>query len=203
MQQRFWTAIIVLLLALSGCATGKAQTLGVTDVPQPNAISLNFENAKQMSNLKSVTGTIEITGGKLEASSSSTSDPGLLVLNHFQAEDASVTVSVLPQQYSIGGIALRAVDPKNYYLLTADPKEGVIALSIYVDGKRLPLAKSLYQFPSNVAYTLTVDVQGASLRAYVDDEGVIDFADMAVRKGRAGLWYSGSVTFDDFSAEKI
>jgi len=189
MKRLFGALLIIFLLA--GCAQEEAKP--EKSVPMPSAIALNFENAKQMDNLKVVSGAWAIKGGRLLATGQ-----GLAVLNNFVVTDSTTSVSITGS----AGIAFRATSPQNLMLVAADMKKSVVYLYSIVEGKRQLLAKSAYNL-TDAVHKLTVDVNGASVRAYVDDDNVIDFGNAVKRKGRVGLWIAGDAEFDDLSAENI
>lgn len=184
---------IALLLLLVGCVAQASPDGKKT--PLPTAIALNFESPRQLSNLKIVSGKWSVSDGELHA------DGGLAVLENFAASNLTASVSFTAGEETVAGIVVRATNAKSYYLV-AVADDGVISLARIVDGQRQPLAKTIYTLDGGM-HTLTVDVNGPSIRAYADDETVIDYGEAEEKRGRVGLRAQGGMRFDDFSAEKI
>lgn len=199
-----WAVLIVLaLFLLAGCMQGKAVQREDNKLPMPLSVLLNFENERQFGNLKRVSGSWQITNGKLVAAKGNAT--GLAVLNNFAGEAITASVSLSISDGS-AGLVFRATGPKDYQAVIVDVEHDDVFLLQYVGGEKQILQQSpisLASLQRGRQYVLTLDVNGPSVRAYLGDDVVIDYAPASVKKGRVGLWYAGSTVFDNFSAEKI
>lgn len=196
-----WVVFLVVVLFLfAGCVDGKAVQQQSANSVMPASIALNFEHLRQLDNLKRVSGSWQINNGKLVAVKGNMA--GLAVLNNFAAIAITASVSSSISDGS-AGLVFRATGPGDYQAVIVDVENNDVSLLHYLDGEKQILQQSPIPLQKGMRYTLTIDTNGPSVRAYLGDDLIIDYASALVKKGRVGLWYSGNVVFDDFSAEKI
>ena len=213
---------VFFLFLLSACGEKEKSTETAdssTSLPLPASVVINFENAVQLSHFNRISGNWSIQHGKLYAQkmiassspSSSSSSPtyGLVVLKNFDVQDATMSISFSELQGSVG-VVFRASSPTNYYVVRLVPANQQVELLQYVNGVSTLLAASSYAVTvlqeNRMVNIITIDLQGSSLHAYINDDALIssdEIKETSTKNSRLGLWYQGSVVFDNFSAEKL
>jgi hypothetical protein len=120
--------------------------------------------------------------------------------------DGTVRVRFRPvsgQEDASGGIVVRAIDAKNYYLCRANANEDNLRIYSMKDGTRWQLATVAVPPPAlGTWHVIEMTVKGNVLRATLDGKDAVEAKDDLFRgTGWCGLWTKAdSVTeFDDFS----
>jgi serine/threonine protein kinase len=87
------------------------------------------------------------------------------------------------------GLVFRAADPDNYYLFEVQTNAANAKIQRRADGRLLTIAAD--NAPSGLRpwqwYTIRVDVRGASIRAFVDDDLAVECIDPTHKTGMIGL----------------
>jgi hypothetical protein len=121
--------------------------------------------------------------------------------------DGKVTVRFKPmegKEDASGGIAFRAQDRKNYYVVRANALERNLRLYVLKDGSRVQLASADVEPPSMGAWhVLEVAFEGDTFKATLDGKASVSAKDKTYARGWTGLWTKAdSVTaFDDLRIE--
>ncbi|MFB3825374.1 MAG: hypothetical protein ACE15B_01350 [Bryobacteraceae bacterium] len=128
-----------------------------------------------------------------------------LIVGDPEWSDYTVEVKVRPQLLKdMAGVVFRYRTNRHYYLFSlADGKTARLRL-------RLPFEKKMRAgewkdlgsapFPYDVTryYTLKVENQGSSMRAYIDGKLLIEASDSEILKGKAGITANQAARFTDF-----
>ena len=105
-----------------------------------------------------------------------------------------------------GGIAVRLVDPDNYYVARANALEDNVTIYHTIKGRRTEKKRTEMKVAGNEWHTLRVDFQGNHFTVTLDGKKAIEWDDDTFKDaGKVGVWTKAdSVTlFDDFNyAEK-
>lgn len=98
-----------------------------------------------------------------------------------------------------GGLMLRYVDDKNYYLLSAGCPSDYFALSRMTNGQLSTLKQSVVPTDKGTWYRLKVTAQGGHFVCYDDDKMIFDYDDNKIAKGKIGVWAAddSQAEFDD------
>jgi hypothetical protein len=123
--------------------------------------------------------------------------------------DGKVSVRFRPiegREDASGGIAFRARDRKNYYLVRANALESNLRLYVLKDGSRMQIASVDVKPPEmGKWHTLEVSFSGTTLKATLDGKGSVSGTDSTFSTGWTGVWTKAdSVTeFDDLKIEPV
>lgn len=118
-------------------------------------------------------------------------------------EDVAIEVRFRPVSGRVdasGGIAFRAQDGQNYYLVRANSLEDNFRLYRIENGRRRQIASTRIEAPTlGEWHTLRVVAIDDRIQASLDDELLIDHRDPAYAAGRVGLWTKADAVteFDD------
>ncbi len=101
------------------------------------------------------------------------------------------------------GLIFRIQDRDNYYILRSNALEGNVNLYKYDGGQRRLIKEGLASVRSGQWQELKVEAQGNRLRAYLNNQLVVQAEDDLFRAGRVGLWTKAdSVTcFDNVAVQ--
>jgi hypothetical protein len=118
----------------------------------------------------------------------------------YQDLEASVKFKAISGRVDqAGGLVFRWQDADNYYLVRANALENNVRLYHVVGGQRTQFAGSDLQVTANEWHTLKVTCVGNQIKAYFDDQKVIDASDSTFQaEGLVGVWTKAdSVTYFD------
>ncbi len=87
-----------------------------------------------------------------------------------------------------GGMAFGIKNAGNYYVFRINALEDNVILFEYINNKRLQRASLIMRIESNRWYGLKVEINGPHLKAYIDDEPVLEYEANTPIKGHVGLW---------------
>jgi hypothetical protein len=105
------------------------------------------------------------------------------------------------QEDASGGIAFRALDRKNYYLVRGNALENNFRLYVVQNGMRRDLASVDVEMPKpGTWHTIEVEFVGTRLKATLDGKTPVEATDDTWKSGWCGLWTKKDSTtlFDDF-----
>lgn len=130
----------------------------------------------------------------------------LVIVKDWQMGNGVIRVRVKPVKGNIdraGGIAFGLKDVCHYFAFRINALEDNAALFEYEDCKRVQRQMAEVRIASNEWYDLRVEVDGKFIRAYVNEQLVIDHETRSVPQGHVGLWTKAdSVTvFGDLRVE--
>lgn len=106
------------------------------------------------------------------------------------------------------GLVARMTGPGDFYLFSGSDHNSHFAhLSVYVDGVRSLLATSTYVLDPTVTYTMSIEVDGTTIRGELDDPDVpgielqLSAVDTSHSHGSVGFqsWENSNATFDNIS----
>jgi pectate lyase len=83
------------------------------------------------------------------------------------------------------GVMARHIDDRNFYYLRLG--DGRVSIRRYLNGSFVELAGVPFTVSSNVTYTLRLEAVGTSLRAYVNNQFMVEANDSSHAAGRYGL----------------
>lgn len=119
--------------------------------------------------------------------------------------DVDATVRFRPISGEVdasGGIAFRARDGRNFYIVRANSLEDNFRLYTVIDGKRSQIASTGIDPPAlGEWHTLRVVAVGPRIQAWLDDRLLIDHRDETFQAGYVGLWTKADAVteFDDLA----
>jgi pectate lyase len=87
----------------------------------------------------------------------------------------------------MAGLCVRVQDAENFYLIGIRSNDGKLGLRRYADGGSNLVQSEFDQGTTGVWYHLRVEVVGATLTAYLDDELMFSQADDDIANGGIGL----------------
>lgn len=145
------------------------------DFPDPNAAIRNYRQTSLNGGARSHTGAI--------------------------ADDQTVQALARPTSLTPTGwfgVMARYVDDGNYYYLKVG-SNGEASLRKLVDGGIFELARAPLAVTAGNWYTLRLEVVGTTIRAYVNDQFLMEATDSSHAAGKYGIvTYRAAATFDDF-----
>jgi pyruvate, water dikinase len=115
----------------------------------------------------------------------------LAIAKESRIKDGTVRVRVKPVAGRIdqaGGIAFGIRDVCNYFVFRINAMENNAILFEFKHSKRLQLVTVNIPIPSNVWYTLQVEVAGSQVKAYLNDGLLIEYEVDRSLEGYVGLW---------------
>jgi pectate lyase len=132
---------------------------------------------------------------------SSTSSTALAIAGATNWTDQAVEARVKAIQFAGSSeyvaIAARVQSSTNYYYLSLR-NANKVELSKVAAGSRRLLASKSFTVNTNTWYTLRLEVQGSTLRGFVNGVEQLSATDTQFTSGRAGVTtYNGSASFDD------
>lgn len=130
----------------------------------------------------------------------------LAVAKDSEITDGIVSVRVQPISGHIdraGGIVFGMQNVSNYFVLRINALEENVILFEFVNGKRVQRALAKEKIVSNSWYSLSVEIRGSSIKGYLNDRLVLEYAAEKALKGFVGLWTKAdSVTcFDELTIQ--
>ena len=97
-----------------------------------------------------------------------------------------------------GGLAFGLRNVGNYFVLRINALEDNIILFEYVNGERFSRVKIDHPIQSNTWYRISVEIKEGTVRGYLDDKAVVEYATDKPLAGFIGLWTKAdSVTWFD------
>ena len=123
--------------------------------------------------------------------------------------DVEVSTRIKPMSGRIdraGGLAIRLLDQRNYYLVRANALEGNVRFYKVVDGRRVQLASADIPVKSGEWQELRLRAEGTRFAVSFNGRLLFDASDTAIRgPGRVAFWTKAdSVTrFDSLSIRPI
>jgi hypothetical protein len=127
-------------------------------------------------------------------------------ITRIAADDQVVQVAATANSFAAGtgsrwfGVVARYVDANNFYYVTVR-RDNTLSLRKLVNGTVQILDTAPLTVSAGTTYTLRLEAIGASLRAYVNGNVVLEATDSSHASGRYGLaTYRTAATFDDFIA---
>lgn len=133
-------------------------------------------------------------GRALEQSSTDRTDYRfpLAIYTPVVARNVEVSVRFKPIAGAIdraGGIAVRVVDPVNYYVVRANALEDNVRFYHVVKGRRTQLQSASLKIAANVWHALTLKAQGDRFTVTFDGKQLYTVDDKALgQAGRVALW---------------
>jgi hypothetical protein len=97
------------------------------------------------------------------------------------------------------GIIFRIQDKDNYYILRANALEDNVNIYKYANGKRSAIKESSAKVSSAKWQELRVEVNGNSIRGFLDGKLIVEAHDDTFKAGKVGLWTKADsvVCFDN------
>jgi hypothetical protein len=142
-----------------------------------------------------VTRDASATGGRaIEQSSADRTDYRfpLAIYKPFSAKNVDVSVRFKAVAGSVdqaGGIALRLVDPDNYYVARANALEDNVRFYRLSNGRRIQIAGANLKVSANEWHALGLKAEGESFTVTFDGEELYRATDKSITAaGRVGLW---------------
>ena len=116
----------------------------------------------------------------------------MAIYQPFSGTNVEVTIRFKAVAGSIdraGGIALRLIDPNNYYVLRANALEDNVNFYHVVQGVRRQIKGAARKVASNQCHSLTLKAERDQFTAAFDDEVVLAVADRTFAgAGKVALW---------------
>ena len=132
-------------------------------------------------------------------------EPGTYALNAAaNLADHTVNLKLRSRDDDGIGIMFRYQDPDNYYMFSMGRQRNYRTIIKKVDGVVTELAGDTVGYNENQWYDVKIDVQGNTIKAYLDDTLLFDVQDDSLASGKIGLysWGNTGSEFDDLSIEK-
>jgi hypothetical protein len=157
-----------------------------------------------------VTRDASATGGDaIEQSSADRTDYRfpLAIYKPFSAKNVDVSVRFKAVAGSVdqaGGVALRLIDPNNYYIVRANALEDNVRFYRVSNGRRIDIAGANLKVSANEWHTLGLKAEGESFTVTFDGKELYRTTDKSITAaGRVALWTKAdSVTRFDHIAIK-
>ena len=125
----------------------------------------------------------------------------LAIAKDSEISEGALRVRVKPVSGSVdqaGGLAFGIRNINNYFVLRINALEDNVMLFEYVNNKRLTRAAVPQEITKDQWRLITVEITGNTLKGYLDDELVLEYAAERPLAGYVGLWTKAdSVTFFD------
>ena len=114
-----------------------------------------------------------------------------------QWDDFQLSVDLASSEGDAMGVLIRYQDKQNYYRFSMHRDEGVQRLVKCVNGAVTTLWQSAGGYDLDRTYRLSLQIQGAAVRGYLDGQEIFSVVDTDVPKGGVGLytWNNGGATF--------
>jgi hypothetical protein len=142
-----------------------------------------------------VTRDASATGGRaIEQSSSDRTDYRfpLAIYKPFSAKNVDVSVRFKAVAGSVdqaGGVALRLIDPNNYYVARANALEDNVRFYRVSNGRRIEIAGANLKVSTNEWHTLGLKAEGESFTVTFDGKELYRATDKSITAaGRVALW---------------
>jgi hypothetical protein len=196
-MMRAW--ILAILAAVAGLAPALAAAQGMSFADAPvGAVPKDFE---PMQTGPGTPGRWEVVedntaaGGRAVAQvSQDPTDSRFPLLIHMQTVPADVEVRTRLRPISgkvdqAGGLAVRLLDPDNYYVVRANALEGNVRFYKVVGGKRQQLAGANLPVASNQWHELALRAQGERFTVTFDGKELFAAADRTITSpGKVAFW---------------
>jgi poly(beta-D-mannuronate) lyase len=163
-----------------------------------------FPAGSWVNNNGSAVWTIETDGSRVARQSAALTS--IVSNGNFAWTNYRVSARVKPQVLGFrNGIIARFTSSSAYYSLylrhTASGGTKVVELNKRVGGSNVVLQTVSVPLTAGTFYKLTLDVDGSSLKGYVNDELKVQATDADYTAGKAGFYNTGDTSYDDFSVE--
>lgn len=142
-----------------------------------------------------ITRDASATGGRaIEQSSADRTDYRfpLAIYKLFSAKNVDVSVrlkSVAGSVDQAGGVALRVIDPNNYYVVRANALEDNVRFYRVSNGRRIEIAGANLKVSANEWHTLGLKAEGESFTVTFDGKELYRATDKSITAaGRVALW---------------
>jgi len=142
-----------------------------------------------------VTRDASATGGRtIEQSSADRTDNRfpLAIYKPFSAKNVDISVrfkAVAGSVDQVGGVALRLIDPNNYYVARANALEDNVRFYRVSNGRRIEIAGANLKVSTNEWHTLGLKAEGESFTVTFDGKELYRATDKSMTApGRVALW---------------
>jgi len=148
--------------------------------------------------------SIETDGSKVARQTAAVTS--LASNGNFAWTNYRVSARVKPQALGFrNGLIARFTSSSAYYSLylrhTSTGGTKVVELNKRVGGSNVVLQTVSVPIVAGTFYKLTLDVDGSSIKGYVDDVLKVQATDVDYAAGKAGFYNTGDTSYDDFSVE--
>ena len=131
----------------------------------------------------------------------------LAILKDSYVKDGVIRVTVTPEAgclENMGGLVFGLRNISNFFVLSLDALENNVSLFAFINGKRVKKAGIEKDIQAGTKYTLSVQIQGAMLKGFLDEEEVLQFDAETSLEGYMGLWTKADskVFFDDMTIQE-
>jgi hypothetical protein len=206
-RSRVSSVSLWIIVAIAACGFGDGgKPVGVAPLASPAGLVLRDDFSTASDAWETVAGTWatrDTEGGRVFAQTAVDQDFPLALRRDPVLADLDVRVRFRPlsgREDASGGIAFRARNGRDYYLVRANALEGNFRLYRVEGGHRNQIASTRIEAPTIANWhELRVVAIGDHIQASLDGELLLDHRDAAYASGRIGLWTKAdSVTeFDD------
>lgn len=194
-------------------ASARAQRLKpakISFAPQAVLLADDFESytsfpaGSWVNNNGSAVWTIETDGSKVARQSAALTS--IASNGNFAWTNYRVSARVKPNALGFrNGIIARFTSSSAYYSLylrhTASGGTKVVELNKRSGGSNIVLQTVSVPIIAGTFYKLTLDVDGAAIKGYVNDELKVQATDADYAAGKAGFYNTGDTSYDDFAVE--
>jgi hypothetical protein len=188
----------------------KSKTAKVLNAPEAVLLADDFESyasfpaGSWVNNNSSAVWTIETDGSKVARQSAALTS--IVSNGNFAWTNYRVSARVKPQALGFrNGIIARFTSSSAYYSLylrsTATGGTKVIELNKRVGGSNVVLQTASVPITAGTFYKLTLDVDGSSIKGYVNDELKVQATDADYAAGKVGFYNTGDTSYDDLLVE--
>ena len=126
----------------------------------------------------------------------------LAILKDTYVKDAVIRVTVTPEGGCLdntGGLIFGLKNISNFFVLSIDALESNVFLFEFINGKRVKKTVAEKKIQSGIKHIISAQIQGATLKGFLDEEKILEFDAEASLEGYVGLWTKADskVFFDD------
>jgi poly(beta-D-mannuronate) lyase len=188
----------------------RSKSARVLSAPQAVLLADDFESYASfpsgtwVNNNGSAVWTIETDGSKVARQSAALTS--IVSNGNFAWTNYRVSARVKPQALGFrNGIIARFTSSSAYYSLylrhTSTGGTKVVELNKRAGGSNVVLQTVSVPITAGTFYKLTLDVDGSTIKGYVNDELKVQATDADYAAGKAGFYNTGDTSYDDFSVE--
>ncbi len=128
------------------------------------------------------------------------------VAKGIELSHGTVHVKIKPLAGNIdraGGIAVAIKNIDNYFVLRTNALEGNVVLFEYRNGRRFALVNVRKKVETGVWHSLSVEIEGDTLKGYLNGEQMLEYRADGPLHGYIGLWTKSDsvIYFDEFTLE--
>ncbi|MDY6973183.1 MAG: PEP/pyruvate-binding domain-containing protein [Thermodesulfobacteriota bacterium] len=131
----------------------------------------------------------------------------IAILKDSYIKEGLIRVTVTPEAGcldNMGGLVFGLRNISNFFVLSLDALENNVSLFEFSNGRRVKKVGTEKNIESGTKYVISVQIQGAMLKGFLDEDEVFQFDAETSFEGYVGLWTKADskVYFDDMTIQE-